>query len=156
MAWLLVMLIYWRDHFAYGKSITLLTSIGIMVAHTSLTLLIPLSSGQRWIRAGTSVAVAVTVAVTAVSLNQDSYDMRWRVALAGSAGVVASCGTLAQLVLARLNRRDHEHGAGREMMTEATLFCPACGKKQTVALGGAECSRCGLFVHVTVEKRYDQ
>ena len=150
------MLHEWGPQPLYEKPITLLTSIGVVVAHTSLTLFVPLGPGQLWVRVGSSVAVVTT----AVFLNLEllvspasGISMLGRIA--GAGGVVASCGTLALMVLARLNRRRHGDTVGGEV-TEVTLFCPQCGKKQTLALGGAECSRCGLTIQVTATRRSDQ
>jgi hypothetical protein len=157
-AWWSVMLHEWGDHPLYEKWITLLTTVGIVVAHTSLTLLVPLSSGQRWVRIGTSVAVVTTgFFLNLELLISPAVGMSMLGRMAGAAGVVASCGTLALMVLARLNRRIHQNTeTARNEITEVVMFCPACGKKQTILLSGGECSRCGLIIHVAVAREPDQ
>ena len=61
--------------------------------------------------------------------------------------ILAACGTLALAVLALLNRR-----VDLESVVTAfdaiTVVCPACRKKQSIALGAAACKTCGLRIEV--------
>lgn len=153
IAWYLVMAHEWGQWPLYEKTITMFTSLGVVVAHTSVTLFVPLSAGQVWVRIGTSVALVVTALFLNLELLVSparGIGMLGRVA--GAAGVVASCGTLALMVLARLNRGGHP-GEMVGHVSDITLFCPRCRSKQTLALGGAECWRCGQPIRVTLGRR---
>ena len=69
---------------------------------------------------------------------------------AGAAAILASAGSLALLIFARLNRSLGE-ATDPSDMTHITLICPRCGKKQAVSLGEADCSKCGLRIHTAIE-----
>lgn len=149
-AWYLIMAHEWGQWLLYEKTITLATSVAVVVGHTSLTLFVPLASRQVWVRIGTSMALATA----AVFLNLELHlaplrgiSMLGRIA--GAAGVVASCGTLALMVLARLNRGGRRAERAGDN-AHITLFCPRCRTRQTIALGGAECPRCGQSIRVTL------
>ncbi len=68
--------------------------------------------------------------------------------LAGAAAIIAGCGTLALLVLARINRRMVQPGLCAGEVREIVFFCPLCGTRQTIAVGGGRCATCGLGIHV--------
>ncbi len=149
-AWYFIMAHEWGQWSLHEKTITLFTSLAVVVAHTSLTLFVPLTARQVWVRIGTSIALATTAAFVNFELHFSpgrGVGMLGRIA--GAAGVVASCGTLALIVLARLNR-----GGSRDDLvgdfSEVTLYCPQCRSKQTLPLGGGECPRCGLAIQLTV------
>ena len=103
----------------------------------------------------------VALAITAVFLNLElilapdrGISLLGRIA--GAGGVVASCGTLALLVVARLHTQSPPTGlAGvpSSELKEIMVFCPSCGKKQTIALGQAECAKCGLVIQTTVHQK---
>ena len=76
-----------------------------------------------------------------------------RVAMA----IVAGCGSLALAILARYNKlvaspsptgSDEVDPAKIEKMT---VVCPRCELRQTVAIGGAQCSKCSLEIHIRVQ-----
>ena len=69
----------------------------------------------------------------------------------GAAGILAGCGTLALVVLARLNRRVDYDPVSLDAL-EMVVFCPRCAKKQSIQIGQAECTQCALRIHVRVEE----
>ncbi|MFT5304082.1 MAG: hypothetical protein ACI814_004906, partial [Mariniblastus sp.] len=76
--------------------------------------------------------------------------------IAGAGGIVASCGTLALIIVARLHSRGRPsslEGVMAGELTEITLFCPGCGKKQTSAVGKSECTKCGLVIQTSVQQK---
>lgn len=159
IAWSLVMIFVWESQGNGSpplKTITLFTSIAVFVAHTNLMRQLPLGPRQLWLRIGTMVALAIT----AVFLNLELFlapdrGISLLGRIAGAGGVVASCGTLALLVVARLQRQSPTtlDGVPVSELKEIMLFCPGCGKKQTVALGQAECATCGLVIQTSVHQK---
>jgi hypothetical protein len=116
-----------------------------------------LSEGQRWVRRATIAAAAAAGLVTVAFVAGDQFpgvlpvpsDFISRVIQA--AGIVAACGTLALLVLARINRRvDVEPDAAE--LAQITLICPRCRRKQSLPVGGAACAACGLRIAIRVEE----
>jgi len=144
----------WSYELVDEKVIIVITSIAIAVAHANLTMLVPLKSGQVWLR----IATICVVAITAVSLDLDlllsaskgrQISVLARVALAS--GILSSCGTLALIILACLNRAVH-HRTVEGQWTSIALSCPRCGKRQTISLEDAACCRCGLRIQVHVDE----
>jgi hypothetical protein len=139
------------------KTIALLTSIGIFVAHSNLMLQLPLGSGQVWLRIGTMVALGTTAIFLNLELNlAPERGVSFLGRIAGAGGIVASCGTLALMIVARLHSRGRPsslEGVMAGELTEITLFCPGCGKKQTSAVGKSECTKCGLVIQTSVQQK---
>jgi len=144
----------WSFELVDEKVIVVITSVAIAIAHANLTMLVPLKAGQVWLRLATICAVAIT----AVSLDLDllfslskggQISALGRVALAS--GILSSCGTLALVILACLNRAVG-HRAVEGQWTSITISCPRCGKRQTIPLEDAACSRCQLRIQVHVEE----
>ncbi len=137
--------------------VTLFTSIGIFVAHTSLMGLLALGPGLFWLRIGTMVALAMTaVFLNLELLLEPERGISFLGRISGAGGVVASCGTLALMIAARLHkhaRPSNLQGIKDGGFTEIMLCCPACGKKQTIAIGAAECEKCGLSIQISVNPK---
>ncbi len=86
-------------------------------------------------------------------LSSHEISLVGRIALA--TGILASCGTLAIVVLAILNRLGATDCAVHEI-DSLTVYCPKCGKKQKMPLENASCAHCGLMVQIRVtEKNLD-
>ncbi len=127
-------------------------AIAAYPAYANVLMLCPLKSGQGWLRMVTLAAALVTSVciVSAVHFNYGpAYELLSRIGGAGA--IIAACGTLALLVLARLNRRA-DFNPELTDITEISIVCPICRKKQTVALGDSACSSCGLQLHIRVEE----
>jgi hypothetical protein len=123
------------------------------IAHLVVCLLIPLTPLQRWLRVVTSLGVFAAAASVATTAWAKAHDKEWNVLdkSTAAAGIVACCGTLSLLVLARFNR-----GLDRKPMLtlikEMTLVCPGCRSHETVSLGESSCSSCGLLLSVGVKE----
>jgi len=135
-----------------------LLSIGAVVAHANLCLVaVKLTPGQRWVRSGTIAATAVAAATTVWHVANGRFpdtvpidaDLVGR--LVGASGIAASCGTLALLVLARINRKV-DAGASSTDLAEVVLFCPRCRRRQSLAAGDSACTSCGLRISIRVEE----
>ena len=123
-------------------------SISIVAAHTNMLLLIPLRKGRSWLRIGTIAASLGTAAYFDMSafvhVSVTDYYLRG----AAAAGILAGCGSLAMLVLARFDRP-----LDADMFsTELTLTCPQCNRKQAIAIGTSNCPDCGLQFEFHVEE----
>ena len=70
--------------------------------------------------------------------------------IAGATTIIAGCGTLTLLVLARINQRVLPAAATLAEIREVTLTCPRCRSKQTIAMGSGTCGACGLVIEVRV------
>ncbi|MCX5659472.1 MAG: hypothetical protein NTW19_07080 [Planctomycetota bacterium] len=138
-----------------------ISSLGLFVAFTNLILFAPLRGGQNVLRLLTIAAAGVTLGLVDIMAlmkidNFDTLPMRLSIA----SGILAVCGTLAIIVLARLNRGVPEarvvgdpavEGKEIQVPRELALTCPLCQKKQTLPAGDAACSGCGLRFVIKLE-----
>jgi hypothetical protein len=70
---------------------------------------------------------------------------------AAAASLLAACGTLGMIVLARLYR-PVEFEPGTTAFVSIDLFCPRCHRRQKLPLGDARCGGCGLKIVTQVEE----
>lgn len=144
----------WRDVHEGSLIAVAATCAAVVLAHANLAMLCPLVGGQRWVRVITVGAVAVTAALIFASAWSKEHDnLDWEIAGrgAGAAGIIAGCGSLALLILARLNRR-MDSPAAPQTISRVTLVCPWCGRKQDMPLGDSNCGGCGLKFKLAVEE----
>jgi len=135
-----------------------LLCLSAVVAHANLCLVaVNLSSSQQWVRGGTIAAAIATALTIVLFVAKEKFpavvpiegDMVGRFMQA--AGIIASCGTLALLVLARINRKvDVEPGSAD--LGEISLVCPRCRRKQSLPVGNSICTSCGLRISIHVEE----
>ncbi len=153
LGWALCTWGIWTDANTFEDVLVVITSVAIVVAHANLAMFVPLGGGQVWLRVATIGAVAIAAFCLDVDIvlslsKGGQISAVARVALA--AGILASCGSLALIVLACLNRIAELRSASGPITT-ITIVCPQCGKRQALALAGAACSGCGLRIHIRVE-----
>ena len=132
---------------------TILVSIGCVVALTNLSLLATLTPGQRWVRVGTIIAGVITaICVDILAWDNWSSPDEFLVRVGGAAGFVAACGSLALIILARMNRP--MGGANREYREakEIAVTCPGCRSKQTLPLGDSTCPTCHLRFNIRIDE----
>jgi hypothetical protein len=143
----------WAEIQEGGGTFIAITCLAAVLAHANLVFLCPLTDGQRWLRWATIGAAALAggiISVMALRVAGTGWESEFMARLAGASGIVAACGSLALLVLARLNRRvDYEPGAVE--FVDITLLCPRCHKKQALPVGDARCSHCDLRIHTRIE-----
>jgi hypothetical protein len=123
-----------------------IVSVAIVVAHANAMVRVPLRSSQRWLlwaTLGTAITSAAFVDVASIT-RPWQQDMLGR--LAGAAAIMAGCGTLALLVLARVNRQVELAEFSSADVRQVTLICPRCHRKQTVAIENGTCPACGLGI----------
>jgi Zn finger protein HypA/HybF involved in hydrogenase expression len=135
-----------------------LLSLGAVVAHANLCLVaVKLMTSQHWVRGGTIAAVVLTALMIVLYIAEDKFpavvpidgDMIGR--FMEASGIIASCGTLALLVLARMNRKVDAEPESYEL-NEVNLECPRCRKKQSLPTGDSTCPSCGLRISIRVEE----
>ncbi len=135
------------------RAVILLTSLGIVVAHTSLSLLVPLRGRQAWVRSGATFALILAAFFLNVELL--FVTSRYRITLFGriaaASAIVACCGSLALIILPHWNRWRYRVETPGDLRV-VKLVCPQCGKSQTLPLNGGQCKRCGLSIVVQVTR----
>ena len=132
-------------------------SIAVVVAHSNLSCMAPLSGTQVLWRFGTIAALASSAAALDVDLLLSPTPMQeitilGRIALAS--GILASTGTLAMLILVRLNRNSLIAAHETEIST-VVLRCPRCNKRLIIPLGHAGCEYCGLGITIEIAEHTD-
>jgi len=107
---------------------------------------------RRW-QALTSLAAATTgVLITfAVAYSREGANETLH-RMVAAAAILSCAGSLAVVVIAIFARRARRAAPAPEVATgQVRLECPRCGTAQTLALGGAICSNCGLSIQVTCQ-----
>lgn len=142
----------WREMNQGGFWLVLAWGLAVVVAHSNLCMMCPLTPRQQWVRVVTIIAV-VLAAVFLDASAWKSRELDWEQAnrAAGAAGVVAACGSLALLILARLNRRMSSPVAPPSVK-DIAIICPWCQRKQVLPLGDSRCVHCGLRFRIAVEE----
>jgi hypothetical protein len=125
-----------------------LASVAVVVAHANAMVRVPLASNQRgllWATLGAAITAAALVDAGSIT-SPWHEEMLGR--LAGAAAIVAGCGTLALLVLARVNRRVPRPEFSLTDARRVTLVCPRCNRKQSIVVESGSCVACGLGIVV--------
>ena len=140
----------WQEIHEGGTVFAIVISIAAVIAHANLCLIVPLNAGQRWlpyptIAAGLATAVFLDLLVAA----DGHFEMAEK--LASATGILAGCGTLALLVLAKLNKQLDRKPVVATDIKAITVICPACDTKQTMPAGkDTACIGCGLLFNILV------
>ena len=127
-------------------------SVAAVVAHANAMAWCPLKPAQRWLLWGTIGAGTATGAFVDLARITSPWQEEMLGRLAGAMAIIAGCGTLALLILARINQRIVPVAATLADLHEIALTCPRCRAKQTVAMGSGECGACGLVIRVQVQE----
>jgi hypothetical protein len=134
-----------------AQIVTYITCIAAALTYANVVLLCPLQPAQIWLRWLTIASGVATSLFVSASTYLGPYSNDVADRLAGACGIVAGCGLLALLVLARLNRRMLIAPNAMQDLREITLVCPVCKKKQTLPLGTAACADCRALIHIRIE-----
>jgi hypothetical protein len=144
----------WKNLHSGGEALAIVATVPVLVAHANLLLLARLTPGQQWVRLAT---IAVTVAMFALLdyMAVTHEDPEFGQRLAAAAGICSACGSIAIVILARINRRmDAGVSFAPKDLTTITVLCPACQKKQSLPLGEpfTHCANCKLLISVRVQE----
>ena len=116
--------------------------------------MVSVASGQHWLRLAT-IAAGVTTGVLLDLIIIFEIDLDGVESIPGrltaASAILATCGSLALLILARFHRRIDLEGPGAAAL-QMTIVCPRCRKRQRVAVGSSTCCRCDLRLHIRVEE----
>lgn len=128
-------------------------SVAAVTAHANLLLWCPLKPGQSWLVFGTVGFGILTGALVDLARIVQPWQEEGLGRAAGAAAIIAGCGTLAVLVLARNHWRvNAAKVAAPTAWHDITLICPQCRSKQTVPLGLGTCPECGLQIEVRLQR----
>jgi hypothetical protein len=127
-------------------------SVAAVVAHANALAWCPLKPAQRWLLWGTIGAGIATGGFVDWARITSPWQEEMLGRLAGAAAIIAGCGTLALLILARINQRIVPVAATLTDLREIALTCPRCRAKQTITMGSGKCRACGLLIQVRVQQ----
>ena len=128
-------------------------SVAVVGAFCNALRLVRLRDAQQWVvwaTMGAAIATGLMVDVVIVLEKQHGdVDLLGRLAAAG--GILTGCGTMAMVVLGRLNRHDVVP-AEMPTVTDVAIICPVCAKKQKLQIGESKCGGCGLLFEIKVKE----
>lgn len=122
-----------------------------VIAHANVLLQCPLQRNQLWLRRVTlaaSIGAGLGTCIALTGLEDSDFVER----LAGAAGLVAGCGTIAVAILGRVNYRPGTPVSAIAEVTRIVVQCPICRKSQPLPLDGARCAECSLLIHIRLEE----
>jgi hypothetical protein len=154
-AWVPILISVWSKSEPDENLMIVISSFAVVIAHASLAALVPLKPGQTWLRLGTVAAVAATAVFLDLEvIFAPGYGISVLGRIAGAAAIVASCGSLALLIFARLNRTVELVSAGVPFaeITHVSMTCPRCHKRLQLPIGPADCGGCGLRITTAIEQ----
>jgi hypothetical protein len=125
-----------------------IVSLAVVVAHANAMVRVPLASNHRWLLWATLGAAFTAAGFVDVGSITRPWQVEMLGRLAGAAAIMAGCGTLALLVLARVNRRVPPPPFSVADVRQVTLLCPRCSRRQTIAIESGTCAACGLGIAV--------
>ena len=133
-----------------------LLAASVVVAHANVACLAKLAPSHVWVRTATIVFATLTAAlIELIVIDHRLYDMADFIGLierlAAAGGIVTGCGTLAIVVLARLNRKVDLEPQTADL-TRISVVCPRCSKKQLIGVGDSVCANCKLRISIRLEE----
>ena len=154
LAMLMAVFGIWQDIHSGSDLFAVITTIALVTAHANLCLLAPLSDGQRWIRWITITAGVLTGVMWSLLIMDDARALRDGplIRFASASGFVTACGSLALLVMYRLNRKVTDETPVLTEISAVTLVCPGCRKKQTLPIGASTCPTCRLQFEIQLRE----
>jgi hypothetical protein len=143
----------WKSIHSGSSVFVIVLSIAVVAAHANLCLFVPLAGSQKWMRVATILAAVATALAIDVMALADEHDFDFPLAenLAAAGGIITACGSLALLVLARINRNLDRVPVLSEIK-QMTVICPGCQRKQTLPTGPSSCPTCGMKITIQLEE----
>lgn len=138
-----------RETHSGREAFIIIATIAAFIPFANLVLLAPLKPGQRWLGMGTLVFGGLTAALTMCFAFGYAYDDITR--FTAATAIPTACGSLALIVVARLNART-PFAEAKNPDIFIDLTCPRCRRTQPLPLGGASCAACGLKIDVKIEE----
>ena len=128
-------------------------SVAAVVAHANAMAWCPLKPAQRWLLWGTIGAGIAAGGFVDLAKITSPWQEEMLGRLAGATAIIGGCGTLALLVLARINQRVLPVASSVADLREITLRCPRCRARQTIGIGSGQCAACGLIIQCACRGR---
>ena len=154
LSWVLVLISEWGQTEPPENLIIVISSLAVVIAHAGLATLVPLKGDQTWLRLGTvaaAAAAAVFLDLEVIFAPDRGISLLGRIS--GAAAILTSCGSLALIIFARLNRTVQDVATvALADIPHISLTCPQCHKRLTAPIGMAECAGCGLRITTTIEQ----
>jgi hypothetical protein len=144
--------IWMRIHSENGV-FNFIVSLAAVVAFSNMCLFVPLTASQKWLRVVTIVAGIICAEMIGTKTLMDNYGLTFSFSdnLTAAAAIITCCGSLALLVLAKINRNLDRVPVLSEIR-DMIVICPGCKKKQTLPIGESACAGCGLKISIRVEE----
>ena len=122
-----------------------IVSVAVVVAHANAMVRVPLASNQRWLLWATIGAAFAAAGFVDVGSITRPWQQEMLGRLGGAAAIVAGCGTLALLVLARVNRRVQRprFSSAASARSRSSARAAAAGSPSRSRAGGARCADSG-------------
>lgn len=139
-----------RDIHQSSAFFVCVVSVAAVVAHANVMIRCPLKPNHRWLLWGTIGAAIATAAFVDLAHITRPWQEDLLGRLAGAAAIVGGCGTLALLVLARINQRIVPPTTRAADLRQVSLACPRCQAKLSIEIGAGKCENCGLMIEVSV------
>lgn len=131
-------------------------ALSVVVGHANVITRVPAGDSGIWAKlasiggmASAGVAIILLCVVTE-GFHGSEPEMLTR--LLGASGIVAACGTMAVLVMYRLNKRPPGGGETVAQIAGVQVVCPNCGRKRTAPIGESACDTCGLLLAIQVRE----
>ena len=155
LAWVLILISVWSETEPEKNLIIVISGIAAVIAHASLAALVTLKPGQKWLRIGTVTAVAAAAVFLDLEvIFEPGHGISVLGRMAGAAAIFASCGSLALIIFARLNRTVDLASIGITLaeITHVSMTCPRCQRRLKQPIGTAECGGCGLRITTAIDE----
>jgi hypothetical protein len=148
-----VIIAIWLELHESNGAIECIISVAVVGAVCTVLRLVRLPGGQQLVVSITMALLIMTAVLVdaMILLEKQEADIEMAARLAAASGILAGCGILATLVLARLSRGDL-HVSEMPVVESMTIFCPLCRRKQKMRVGESRCIGCGLIVQLGVRE----
>jgi hypothetical protein len=140
----------WWDIHDSSAMFVCVVSVAAVVAHANAMAWCPLKQTQRWLQWGTIGAGIVTGLLVDLAKITNPWQAEFLGRLAGATAIIGGCGTLAVLILAKINQRSLLTPVALTKVRGIKLTCPRCGTKQVIAIGSGECKTCGVVIQIQI------
>lgn len=153
LAFLMMLVCIWAERVeshAFARATIVVSIAAFSFAHTALLLRIPTSARTDWLRGATLICVWTLAAMLSAVIIWDLTDEFW-FRMLGAAGVLDASGSLALLILARLQQVSKTERL-QTAAPQVELHCPRCTTPQRVDVGATACGVCGLKFRIEIEE----
>ncbi len=141
----------WWEQDEAATWIVVSASVAVVIGYANIVTRARLMPAARWLIPCNIIALAVVAGGIDLLVIQEQIGSADELLArgVGAVGIVSACGTLALAILAGLNRKRIERPLD-STLTEISLTCPSCHKKQTLPLGDSRCAGCGMRIHTRI------